>query len=108
MIVSLPFCANSGQYAGDALFVVQPSARVGDGERHRRQPLGGRVDDDHRVPLPGLARHLVANPAPEIDDLLAAVIDAAGATQLVAAREVLLERVAHGLEAGTDVTSGNL
>jgi hypothetical protein len=46
--------------------------------------------------------HLVANTAPEVDDPLTAVIDTAGATQLVAAHEVFLERVAYGLEAVTD------
>ena len=62
------------------------------------------MDDDHRVALPGLARHLVPNATPEVDDLLAAVEGAAGASQLGAAREVLLERVAHWLEAATDVS----
>ena len=42
---------------------------------------------------------LVPHAAPEVDDLLAAVIDAAGAAQLAATREVLRERLAHGLEA---------
>ncbi len=104
MTFSLPFCANSGQYASDPLLVVQPMARVGDRERHRRQPLGGRVDDDHRVALPGLARYLVPNTTPEIDDLLAAVEGAAGASQLGAPREILLECVADRLEAATDVS----
>jgi len=44
----------------------------------------------------------VADPAPEIDDLLAAVINAARATQLSEALEVLLERLADPLEAGMD------
>jgi hypothetical protein len=62
------------------------------------------VDDDHRVRVPRLARHLVANTAPEVDNFFPAVIDTAGATQLVAASEVFLERVAYGLEAVTDVS----
>ena len=81
------------------LFVVEPTARVGDGERHRGQALGGRVDDHHRVLLPRLARLLVSDTAPEVDDLLAAVIGAAGAAQLAASSEVLGKRLAHGLEA---------
>src|SRR6185369_13160144 len=88
----------------DPRLVVQPTARVGERERHRRQPFGGRVDDDHGVALPGLARHLVANTTPEIEDLLAPVKDAARTTQLGAARKVLLERVAHRLEPTTDVS----
>ena len=77
---------------------------MGDGERHRGQALGGRVDDHHGVLLPRLARLLVADAAPEVDDLLAAVIGAAGAAQLAAPGEVLGKRLAHGLEAAADVS----
>ncbi len=55
------------------LFVVEPAAGVGDGQRHRGQALGRRVDDHHRVLLPRLAGLLVSDTAPEVDDLLAAV-----------------------------------
>ena len=44
----------------------------------------------------------VADAAPQVDDLLAAVIRAARAAQLAPAREVLGERVAHGLESRGD------
>ena len=60
-----------GPVRGDPLFVVEPAARVGDGQGHRGQALGGRVDEHHRVPLPRLAGQLVPDPAPEVDDLLA-------------------------------------
>ena len=93
-----------GPVRRDPLVVIQPAARVGDREGHRRQALGGRVDDDHRVALPRVARHLVPNTAPEIDDFLAALVGAAGATQLAASSEVLLEHVAHGLKTATDVS----
>jgi len=89
--------------AADALLVVEPAAGVGDGQRHRRQTLGGRVDEDHGVRLPRFARLLVADAAPEVDHFLAAVIDAARAAQLMPSSEVLDERLAHRLEAGTDV-----
>ena len=104
MIFSLPCCANSGQYAGDPLFVVEPAAGVGEGQGHGGQALGGRVDDDHGVLLPRLARLLVADAAPEVDDLLAAVIGAAGAAQLAPPSEVLGKRLAHGLKAAADVS----
>ena len=81
-------------------FVIEPAARVRDGKRHRGQALGGRVDDHHRVLLPGLARLLVSDTAPDVDDLLAAVIGTAGAAQLAASSEVLDERLAHGLKPG--------
>ena len=69
--------------------VVEPAAGVGDRQRHRGQPLGGRVDDDHGVLLPRLAGLLVSDAAPEVNDLLAAMIGTAGAAQLPAASEVL-------------------
>jgi hypothetical protein len=43
-------------------FVVEPSAGVGDRQRHRGQALGGRVDDHHGVLLPRLAGLLVRTP----------------------------------------------
>ena len=81
---------------------------MGERQGHRRQPLGGRVHNDHRVPLPGLARQLVPNSAPQIDDFLAAIVGAAGAAQFAAPDEVFLERVTHGFEAATDVSLDNV
>ena len=69
----LPLLRELGPVRGHPLFVVEPAAGVGEGEGHGGQALRGRVDDDHRVLLPRLARLLVANAAPEVDDLLAAV-----------------------------------
>ena len=86
------------------LLVVEPAARVGDGHGHRRQPLGRRVDDDHRVPLPGLTRLLVSDSAPEVDDLLTPAIGAAGAAEFVAMSEVVGKRLAHRLEATSYVS----
>ena len=63
-----------GPVRGHPLFVVEPAAGVGERQGHGRQALRGRVDDDHRVLLPRLARLLVADAAPEVDDLLAVVI----------------------------------
>ncbi len=93
-----------GPVPGDPLFVVEPAAGVGDREGHRGQALGGRVDEHHGVPLPRLACPLVANTAPEVDDLLAVVIGTAGATQLTASSKVLGKRLAHRLKAATDVS----
>jgi hypothetical protein len=84
--------------------VVEPAAGMRDGERHRGEPLGGREDDYHRVLLPRFAGLLVADPAPEVDDLLASVIGAAGTAQLPAAREVVREGRSHGFKATTDVS----
>ena len=92
-----------GPVGGHALFVIEPAAGVGDGERHGGQPLAGRPDEHHRVPLPRFARLFVANAAPQVDDLLAAVVGTAGAAQLPASSEVVGKRLAHGLKARTDV-----
>ena len=82
----------------DPFVVVEPAPRVGDSKRHRGQALGGRVDDHHGVLLPWFARLLVPDTAPEVDDLLAAMIGAARTAQLPAASEVLGKRLAHGLK----------
>ena len=85
------------------LFVVEPAPRVGDGERHGGQALGGRVDEDHGVLLPRLARLLVSNTAPQVDDLLATVKGAASSAQLATPKKVISERFANGFEAWADV-----
>jgi hypothetical protein len=85
-------------------FVVEPAARVGNGQGHCGQALGSRVDDYHGVLFPGLARLLISNTAPEINHLLTVLIDAAGAAQLSAPSEVLDEGLAHGLKATTDMS----
>src|SRR5579859_1553591 len=83
----------------DPLFVVEPTSRVCDGERHRRQAFSGGVDDDHGVLLPRLARLLVSDTAPQINDLLAAMKGAAGSPQLATPNKALGERLAHSFEA---------
>ena len=93
-----------GPVGGHPLLVVEPAAGVRERQRHGCQALGGRVDDDHRVPFPGFARLLVADAAPEIDDFLAAMIGTAGTTQFTASREVLGKRLAHRFETTTDVS----
>jgi hypothetical protein len=47
---------------------------------------------------------LVADTTPKVDDLLSAVIHAAGTPQLAASREVLLKCVAHCLKAAIGVS----
>src|SRR6188768_1033182 len=86
-----------GPVGADAFFVIKPSARVGDRQRHRRQAFGGRMHDHHRVAFPWLTRLLVADTAPDVDDLPGALVGATGAAQFAASREVLEECGAHGL-----------
>ncbi len=91
-----------GPVGADALVVVEPAARVRERQGHRRQPLGGRVHEDHRALLPRGAGRVVADPAPQVHDLFAAMERATRAAELAPAREVLDERVAHPLESRGD------
>ncbi len=88
----------------DPLLVVEPPSRMRNGQRHCGQPLGGRMDDHHRVRLPWVTCVLVPDSAPQIDDFLAVLIHTARAAQLAAPFEVLLERIPHLLESGADVS----
>ena len=56
----------------DRRFVIKPAAGMGEGHRHRGEPLGGGPDEDHGVLLPQLARPLVPNASPEVDHFLGA------------------------------------
>jgi len=83
-----PALCELGPVGGHAFFVVNPAPRVGDSQRHRCQVFGGRVDEHHGVLLPRLARLPVPDPAPEVDDLLAPIVGAAGAAQFPASSDV--------------------
>src|SRR5262249_22159754 len=60
------------------------------------------VDEHHRVALPRLARLLVSNPAPQIDDPLSLIVGAACAAQLMPVLEVPNERSANRFETLAD------
>ena len=79
--------------AADALLVVEPAPGMGDRQGHRGQALGSRVDQDHRVLLPGLTGRLVPDTAPQVDDLLTSMVHATSAAQFVSPGEVLGERI---------------
>jgi hypothetical protein len=108
--VSFEFDTADGAYhlVFSGMLVIQPAARVGNRERHRRQPLGRRVNDDHGVALPWIAGCLVPDTTPQVDYLLAAHVDAAGATQFPASCEVLLEGIVHGFESASDMPFDNV
>jgi hypothetical protein len=55
------------------------------------------------VSFPRLARLLVSDTAPQVDDVLASVKGAARSTDFASANKVLSEHLAHGLEAWADV-----
>jgi hypothetical protein len=93
-----------GPVPGDSFFIVEPAAGVRDREGHRREALRGGIDEHHGVPLPRFARLLVAGAAPKINDLFAVAVDTAGATHFTSSGKVLGERLAHCLEAATDVS----
>jgi hypothetical protein len=87
-----------------AFFVIEPASRVSDRQGHRSEALGGRVDDHHGVLLPRLARLLVSDTAPEVDDLFGPMINAAGTAQLAPSSEVVRKRLAHSVKPMTDVS----
>ncbi len=87
-----------------SFFVIEPASGVRECQGHRRQALGGRMDDHHGAPLPRLAVLLVADTAPDIDDLLAVNVGRAGAAELMPPGEVLGECLPDALEAGADVS----
>jgi hypothetical protein len=93
-----------GPVSGHPFFVVEPAARVRDGEGHGREALRGGVDEHHGASLPRVARLFVAGTAPEVNDLPAVVIGAAGAPQLTPSSKVRGKRLAHRLKAVTDVS----
>ena len=62
------------------------------------RPLVAECTRHHRVLAPRLAARPVPHAAPQVDDLLAVLVDAAGAAELAPAGEVLDERLPHGLE----------
>ena len=94
-----------GPVLGDRRVVVDPAARVRDGNRHRRQTLGRRVDDDHRVLVPRCVAGGRAAATPQVDHLLATPVRSDGGADLAALDEVAIELGTHLLEARSDPTA---
>ena len=86
--------------ARDSRVEVDQPTRVGEGNRHRGQALRGGVDEDERVLAPRLGEARIAAAAPEVDHLLAAVVDGTGRAELAPLREVPVELAADLLEPG--------
>jgi hypothetical protein len=93
--------------ATNSLVVVEPAPRMGQRNDHRRQTLGRRVDDRHRVFLPRLGADSISHTAPQVDDLLAVMVDAASTTYLTATRKIFDEGLANRLECAAYVTMNN-
>src|SRR6187200_325754 len=84
----------------DSLVVVEPAARMGERHHHRRQTLGGRVDDGHRVFLPRFTADAISHTAPQVNDLLTVLVDATSTTDLAAMRKIFDKRFSNALECG--------
>jgi hypothetical protein len=93
-----------GPVRANQLFVVEPAPRVSECECQCSQSLSGRIDQHHRVFIPGLVRLLISDAAPDIDDFLAAKIGTAGASQFPPSNEVVGKRLAYRLKPRTDVS----
>src|SRR6185369_10165298 len=75
---------------------------MGQRQSHRGQALGGGVNNNHRVFFPGIARRLVPHTAPQINYLLAPVIDTTSRTQFVSFGEIPGERLPYRLITAAD------
>src|SRR5262249_17573712 len=84
----------------DTLIVIQPAARVGNSERHRRHALGSRIDQSLRVFLPRLTSRFIPNTAPKVNDLFTSVIHTTGRANLAPLREILGKRFAYCFVSG--------
>ena len=66
----LALLSELGPIHAHALFVIEPTPRVGNGKCHGGEALGGRVRAPSCPTLPRLAGLLCADPAPQVHDLL--------------------------------------
>jgi len=62
------------------------------------------MNDSHRILAPRLTADAVSHTAPQIDDLLAVLVDAAGTTKLAALRKIFDEGRSNALECGAHRT----
>ena len=100
-----PLLAGLGELrpvGSDPLLVVEPAARLRERHGHGGHALRSREHEGHRVLLPRGASGAVPNAAPQVDDSLAGLVDAAGRADLTAMPEALDEGLAHGLPARCD------
>lgn len=88
---------------GNRRVIVQPAARIGDGQRQCGQAFRSRHKDDRRVLVPGGLDIGIASTAPKVDDLLAAPICGHRSADLAAFCEIARERGANALEAAGNV-----
>ena len=72
-------------------------------KRHRCKALGGGVHDDHGILFPWLTSCLVAYSSPQVDYLVAVLINATRRTQLSSDGKVFGEGLADGLPSLADV-----
>ena len=96
---SLPAWPNSGQYSTTGAFDVEATLLRQLVRADGRRALRRGEDDDHRVLDPRCPGGFVGDAAPEVHDLLAAVVRRERRADVESVGEVLLEPVAHAFEA---------
>jgi hypothetical protein len=70
------------------------------GHPHRGHTLGRGKDQHQGIFLPRLTGHVVAYAAPQVDDLLSAIVDRAGCAQFSALGKIAGKLLAYGLKPG--------
>ena len=98
-----PLLAGLGELrpvGSDPFLVVEPAARVCQGHGHGGHALRGREHEGHRVLLPWRASGAVPGAAPQVDDPLARVVDAAGRADLTALRKFSMKASRTGSQPG--------
>jgi len=82
--------------------VIEPAARVRQGQRHRREALGAGHDDDHGVFVPGRVALGRAAATPQIHDPFTAPVRRNGGADLAPRDEVVRKLGAHRFEPWRD------
>src|SRR5688572_24078566 len=80
--------------------VIEPAARMGQRQSHRREAFGCGVNDNHRVLFPRIPCFLIPHTTPQVNHLFTLVINTTSRTQFVSFGEILGERLAHRLITG--------
>ena len=103
--VLLAVCGELGPVAGHRLVELEQAAGMGDGHRHRRQPLGRREHADQGVALPRTCSLPIAVAAPQVDHQSAVAHHCARRADLTAITEVGAELVGHPPVALVDIAA---
>src|SRR5689334_10199284 len=101
--VLLAILREFGPVSGDAIFIIEIAARVRQRHGEPRETFGGGKDKHHGVLFPWLAHLLVAQSAPEVDDLFVRNVSRASRPHFVALGEVAFKLFTYQLKTRSGV-----